>query len=93
MHVDEKGVECKNSARNSKHETGKVDKCCVHGGDDRCEQMCYTPFSNPSWANFTHPDEGREDKMCAAFARDMVINKRIEGNEAEAVRLEKNFGF
>jgi len=55
--------------------------------------MCYTPFSNPSWANFTHPDEGREDKMCAAFARDMVINKRIEGNEAEAVRLEKNFGF
>lgn len=53
---------------------------------DRCEQTCCNPFSNPSLAIFTHHYPGRKDKICTGFARTMVINARIDLNEAEAVQ-------
>ena len=75
-----------------------ISKNLTRGGD-RCQQKCCTPFSNPDLAKFIHPGKGRKDKICTGFARDMVINARIESNkaegleavrlEAEAVRLEK----
>ena len=41
----------------------------------------------------THPGPGRKDKICTFYARNMVTDARVEGNNEEAVRLEKLFKF
>jgi hypothetical protein len=65
--------------------------CIAHGGGDRCQGLCCTPFAEQCVATHYHP--GSRIGLCTHACRQMVIDARIDGDNAKAAELEKYFKF